>query len=134
MSKAKKKTEQVARKFFKTLSTGNLEKVRPMFHEKATWEVMATGIAGAGVHVGRDHIIDEFIGPIRGIFVPGDPKVKVTSLISDGPVVLAEARGTGTLNNGKQYNNMYAFVLKIKDGKIIHLKEYMDSHHVTTLG
>jgi len=134
MPKVEKRNEQIVRKFFKTLSTGNLEKVRPMFHQKAKWQVMATGIAGAGETVGRDNIIDNFLGPIRGTFVPGDPKVKITSLISDGPVVLAEARGTGTLKNGKQYNNMYAFVLKLKDGKIVALREYMDSAHVTTLG
>jgi len=132
MSKAKK-NEQIVRNFFKTLSTGNLEKLRPLFHEKAKWEVMATGIPGVGVHEGRDKIIDEFLGPVRGMFVEGDPKVKITGMISDGPTVLAEAHGTGSLKNGKQYDNMYAFVLKLKDGKILHLREYMDSHHVTTL-
>jgi ketosteroid isomerase-like protein len=94
---------------------------------------MATGIPGAGQSEGRDNIIDKFLAPVRGMFIPGDPKVKITALISDGPVVLAEAHGTGSLKNGKQYDNMYAFVLKVKDGQIIALREYMDSHHVTTL-
>jgi len=134
MSKAKKANEQLVRKFFKVLSTGNLERLRPMFHKNAVWKVMATGIPGAGQTVGRDNIIDKFLGPIRGQFIPGDPKVKIEALISDGPVVLAEAHGMGKLQNGKQYDNMYAFVLKVKDGQIIALREYMDSHHVTTLG
>lgn len=133
MSKAKKANEQFVRKFFKVLSTGDLEKLRPMFHKNAVWKVMATGIPGAGQTEGRDNIIDNFLGPIRGTFVPGDPKVKISALISDGPVVLAEAHGTGTLKNGKKYDNMYAFVLKVKDGQIIALREYMDSHHVTTI-
>jgi ketosteroid isomerase-like protein len=133
MSKAQKRNEQFVRKFFKTLSTGNLEKLRPMFHEKAKWQVMATGIPGAGEKTGRNAIIDEFLGPIRGMFIEGDPKVKIRSLISDGPMVLAEAHGTGSLRNGKQYDNQYAFVLELKDGKIFALREYMDSYHVSTL-
>lgn len=133
MSKAKKDNEQLVRTFFRVLSTGDLERLRHMFHKKAVWKVMATGIPGAGQTEGRDNIIDKFLGPIRGMFVPGDPKVKISALISDGPVVLAEAHGTGTMKNGKQYDNQYAFVLKVKDGQIIALREYMDSHHVTTL-
>ena len=133
MTKAKKANEQFVRKFFKVLSSGDLEKLRPMFHKKAVWKVMATGIPGAGQMEGRDNIIDKLLGQIGGTCVPGDPKVKINALISDGPVVLAEAHGTGTLKNGKQYDNMYAFVLKVKDGQIIALREYMDSHHVTTI-
>jgi ketosteroid isomerase-like protein len=133
MSKAQKRNEQFVRKFFKTLSTGNLERLRPMFHEKASWKVMATGIPGAGETIGRDNIIDKFLAPVRGMFVDGDPKVEIRALISDGPMVVAEAHGTGSMKNGKQYDNQYAFVLKMKDGKILALREYMDSHHVTTL-
>ena len=133
MAKVERRNEQFVRKFFKTLSTGNLEKLRPMFHEKAVWKVMATGIPGAGQMVGRDNIIDKFLGPIRGAFVEGDPKVKVLALVSSGPMVVAEAHGTGSMKNGKQYNNMYCFVLKVKDDKILALREYMDSAHVTTL-
>jgi len=133
MSKAEKHNEQFVRKFFKTLSTGNLEKLRPMFHQKAVWKVMATGIPGAGQTEGRDNIIDKFLGPIRGAFVDGDPKVKVLSLVASGPMVVAEAHGTGSMKNGKQYDNKYCFVLKVKDDKILALREYMDSAHVLTL-
>jgi ketosteroid isomerase-like protein len=45
--------EKLVRTFFETLSTGDLERVRPMLHEDATWTVMATGIPGAGEKKGR---------------------------------------------------------------------------------
>jgi len=67
------------------------------------------------------------------MFVPGDPKVRVEHLISRGPVVAAEARGTGHFKNGKEYLNHYAFVIEIRDDKVFTLNEYMDSYYVSTL-
>ena len=133
MSEIEKRNEQIVRSFFETLSTGNLERVRALLHEQATWAVMATGIPGAGEKKGRNPIIDEFLGPVRGLFVDGDPKVTVERLICQGPAVVAEARGIGRLKNGKKYDNHYAFVIEIKDDKIFALREYMDSYHVSTL-
>lgn len=125
--------EQLVRTFFETLSAGDLEKVRPLLHPDATWSAMAQDIPGAGDHKGRDYIIDEFLAPVRGMFVPGDPKIEVKTVIGKGDLVAAETIGTGTLSNGKKYHNRYAWMIEIKDGKIFWLREYMDSHHVMTL-
>jgi ketosteroid isomerase-like protein len=133
MSEIEKRNEQIVRSFFETLSSGNLERIRSLFHEQATWAVMVTGIPGAGEKKGRNAIIDEFLGPIRGMFVDGDPKVKIERTIAQGPFVATEARGIGQLKNGKKYDNRYVFVIEIKDDKIFALREYMDSYHVSTL-
>jgi uncharacterized protein len=133
MSELEKHNEQIVRNFFDTQSSGNLEKLRLLLDEEATWTIMATGIPGAGEKKGRKAIIDEFLGPIRGMFVPGDPKIYVDRIISQGPFVAAEARGVGRFKNGKEYSNHYAFVLEIKGDKVLALREYMDSYYVSTL-
>ncbi|HXQ27032.1 MAG TPA: nuclear transport factor 2 family protein [Candidatus Acidoferrales bacterium] len=130
---AETRSERVVKRFFKTLSTGNLERLRALLHEDATWTVMGTGIPGAGEKKGRHAIIDEFLGPARGMFVPGDPKIHLDRVISKGPVVAVEARGLGRFKNGKEYNNRYAFMVEVKGDKVFALKEYMDSYHVSTL-
>lgn len=133
MVKATNKNEKFILKFLKTLSTGNLDKVRPLFHEEATWEVMSKGIPGEGTHVGHKGIIDDFLAPVRGLFEPGDPKVEVKTIISKGPIVVTETRGRGKLRNGKDYDNLYVWVYEIKDGKVYRLREYMDSHYIANL-
>ena len=133
MSELEKHNEQVVRNFFDTQSSGNLEKLRLLLDEEATWTIMATGIPGAGEKKGRKAIIDEFLGPIRGMFVPGDPKIYVDRIIAQGPFVVAEARGVGRFKNGKEYSNRYAFVLEIKGDKVLALREYMDSYYVSTV-
>ena len=133
MSEAANRNEQIVRTFFETLSAGDLERLRPLFHEQATWTGMVTGLPGAGEKKGRKEIIDDFLGPVRGIFVDGDPKVLIQHLILQGPYAAVEARGVGRLKNGKEYNNRYAFMIEIKDDKIFALREYMDSYYVSTL-
>ena len=133
MAAVENRSEQVVKAFFETLSTGDLEHLRPLLHEEVTWTVMGTGIPGAGQKKGRKAIIDDFLAPVRGMFVPGDPKIHIDRLISNGSVVAAEARGLGHFKDGREYSNRYAFVIEIKDDKVFALREYMDSYYVSTL-
>jgi uncharacterized protein len=133
MRDSEEQNERLVRTFFETLSSGDLEGLRPMLHEDATWTVMATGIPGAGEKRGRNVIIDEFLAPVRGIFEDGDPKVHVVNLISKGPLVAVETRGVGRLKSGKPYNNVYSWMIEIEAGKLRALREYMDSYYVSTL-
>jgi uncharacterized protein len=134
MGAVEKKNEKLVRSFFKTLSAGNLEKLRPLFHEEATWKVMGTGIPGEGERKGRDNIIDSFLAPVRGMFVPGDPKVHIDRLVCQGPFVVVEGRGLGTFKDGRPYSNRYAYVLELKGGKVYNFREYMDTYYVNRLG
>jgi ketosteroid isomerase-like protein len=133
MGEAESRNEKIVRHFFDTLSSGDLEKLRLLLHEDATWSIMGTGIPGAGDKKGRKEIIDVFLGPVRGMFVPGDPKVLIQHLVLQGPYAAIEAKGLGKFKNGKDYNNRYAFMLEIKDDKVFVLREYMDTYYVSTL-
>jgi uncharacterized protein len=133
MGELEDRNEKLVRTFFETLSTGDLERVRPMLHEDATWTVMASGIPGAGEKKGRNAIIDEFLAPVRGIFEDGDPKVFIVNVISKGRLVAAETRGVGRLKGGTPYNNVYSWMIEVDDGKIHALREYMDSYYVSTI-
>ncbi|HTR48854.1 MAG TPA: nuclear transport factor 2 family protein [Verrucomicrobiae bacterium] len=134
MPDVEKRNEEIVRAFFETLSAGELEKLRLLLHEDATWGIMVTGIQGAGDKHGRKEIIDDFLKPIReGLFIPANPKVVIQHLVVQGQYAAVEAKGLGKFKNGKDYNNRYAFFLEIKDDKIFHLREYMDSYYVSTL-
>jgi ketosteroid isomerase-like protein len=130
--KAKNANEQLVLDFFAVLSSGDLEVLRAFFHDKSVWHPKVKGIAGAGEHVGMA-IIDLFLAPVRGMFEPGDPKVHVTNLFSDGGTVGVESLSTGKTLDGKVYENDYAWVFHVSHGKIDRLHEYMDSHYTAKL-
>ena len=133
MVKANNENEQAYLKFFETLSSGDLEKIRATFHDDAVWQVQVKGIIGEGSHRGKKAIVDEFLAPVRGMFKPGDPKLNITSVASQGSLVIGEIEARGTFADERPYENLYVFALEIKDGKVYRLREYMDSLYVAKL-
>jgi uncharacterized protein len=56
--------------------------------------------------------------------IPEGIQFEILSLTAEGDRVVAEAQGRAKLGNGTDYNNSYAFVATVADGKIMHLNEY----------
>jgi uncharacterized protein len=133
MVKPDNENERLILRFFEVLSAGDLEAVRDLLHEEVTWKPQIRDVPGAGVHRGKKGIVDDFLRPIRGMFRPGDPKVMVDTIASKGSFVIAEARGVGKVADGRDYSNLYAWAFDLKDGKILAIREYMDSHYVINL-
>lgn len=130
---ARTESEAVALRFLQRLSAGDLETVRQMLHEDATWKPQVRSVPGAGIHRGRKAIVDDFLSPIRGLFRPGDPKVIIDSIASRDSLVMIESHSGGCLADGRPYENLYAWAIEIKDGKVHVLREYFDSHYVVEL-
>ena len=126
-------SERLVLQFLATLSAGDLEGVRQMLHEEAIWQPQMRGVPGAGIHRGRKGIVDNFLMPVRGLFRSGDPKILVDTLVSKGPLVMVESHSGGCLADGRPYENLYAWAVEVRDGKIHTLREYFDSHYVVEL-
>ena len=135
MTEAESKSEHLVRRFFEEgLNSDNLEKIRPFFHPEATWRPMTSApIPGMGTHKGRKGIVDEFLGPVRGLFVDGDPQLEITSLIGKGDLVAVETHGTGKFRNGRTYDNRYAWIVEVKDDMIFAIREYMDTAYIQSI-
>lgn len=131
--KADTESERLVLKFLAVLGAGDLEAVRLMLHDEATWTPQMRDVPGAGVHRGPKGIVDEFLAPIRGLFRPGDPQVLVDTIASKGAFVMVESHSDGYLADGRRYQNLYAWAVEVRDGKIHTLREYFDSHYVMGL-
>ena len=47
--------------------------------------------------------------------------------IAEGDRVVVPCRGEVTTKAGEDYNNSYCFVIRMRDGKMVELREYMDT-------
>jgi ketosteroid isomerase-like protein len=133
MVQADNDAERTVLEFFRILSTGDIEAIRATLHEEVTWTPQVKDIPGAGTYRGKRGVCDEFLAPVRGMFAPGDPKTTVHTIVSKGSFVMCESVGRGKLQDGRTYENRYAWALEVKDGKILTIREYMDSHYVAKL-
>src|SRR5262245_27918734 len=126
MNEAEKSRCELVREFFATLSDGDLGALRQLLHPEATWEVMRAA-PGERFSAGRDAIVDEFLAPVRGRFVAGDPKVTIHTLFASGDVVAAETHADGTMLDGSEYHNRYAWMIELDGSAVRGVREYMDT-------
>ncbi len=133
MSEAENRNEQLVKSFFETLSTGDLERVRPLLHEHATWTPMGTGIPGAGGRQGPRHDHRRVSRARARAVRRRRPEGQDEHDYFEGAAGGVRDAGHRAAENGKNYNNRYAWMIEIKDDKIFALREYMDTYHITTL-
>jgi ketosteroid isomerase-like protein len=126
MNEAEQRRCDLVRRFFTVLSDGELEALRRLLHADATWEVMRA-VPRERFCAGRDAIVDEFLAPVRGRFVHGDPKIAVRTLLAAGDVVAAETQADGTMLDGSAYHNRYAWMIELDGDLVRNVREYMDT-------
>lgn len=51
----------------------------------------------------------------------------IDEIIAEGDRVVVLGRGEVKTRAGKDYNNSYCFVLRLADGKLVELREYLDT-------
>ena len=126
MNEAEHRHCDLVSRFFTVLSDGDLETLRKLLHPDATWEVMRAA-PGERLAAGRDAIIDDFLAPVRARFVDGDPKVSVHMLFAAGDRVAAETQADGTMRDGSEYHNRYAWIIELDGDRVRSVHEYMDT-------
>jgi uncharacterized protein len=69
------------------------------------------------------------VGPFGARFARGERfrPVRVRSVLADGDTVVAIWDGRGVANDGKPYENSYAFILRMRDGEVVDGTAFFDS-------
>ena len=91
--------------------------------DDATWYVPGTN-SMSGLKTGKENI-RKFRFSGRSVFA--ELRRDIVGLYGDGDIVVMEAHAEGTLKNGAPYTNDGCVVWELKDGKVIHVREYVDT-------
>jgi ketosteroid isomerase-like protein len=77
----------------------------------------------------RQQFIDEVLTPFSGRFASGEPfrPTTIRSLHADGDTVIVVWDGRGVANDGRPYENSYAWLLKMNGGKVVDGTAFYDS-------
>ena len=122
MSDSTDNNKKLVEDFFSILSSGSQDYLDFYTEESIIWTAGENAIGGSRSK-------SEIIGFAKSILdsFPDGISFNVVNLIAENDYVAAEVEGTAMHVSGKPYNNKYHFLLKIKDNKILELKEYMDT-------
>lgn len=116
--------------WFDLIARGDAQGAFGLFTDDITYNLKGTTPV-SGFYRGMREIVEDFFTPWRKQIV-GDIVLTVDELIGDGERVVALARGKATTIHGVPYDNDYAFVFRLRDGKISEVIEYLDTAMVET--
>jgi len=122
MSSLTDENKKIAKKFFEALSTGSDKYLDFYTDDSVIWTAGDNAIGGTRT---KKEIIN-FAQNILAAF-PSGITFKITSMTAEKEKVAVEVSGEAIHASGQTYNNQYHFLLRIQDGKILELKEYMDT-------
>jgi uncharacterized protein len=120
--------KSVAFKFFERFTASDIEGALDTMTDDATWWIPGKKECSpsAGLYP-KDKIGRLFHRMINAL--KGGLKMTVVSCIAEGDHVALEVVSAGDLKNGRQYRQEYHMLLKFRHGKIMSVREYLDTQH-----
>lgn len=117
--------------FIEAMRVSDVEKLQSMITENFSWWIngKVEYLQTAGEH-DKDFFIS-FFGGGSELF-PEGAEFKVTGMVAESNKVAVEASMAAKTAMGSLYQNDYHFLFTIENGKIVRMKEYMDTYHAKT--
>ena len=85
--------------------------------------------AAAREYRGTQQFVDEVLAPFGARFAGGEPfrPVTIRGVYADGDTVVVIWDGRGVANDGRPYENSYAWIMKLDNGKVVDGTAFFDS-------
>lgn len=84
----------------------------------------------SGTYRGKEAILTDIFGPLREK-LHGRNTCLPMRIHADGDFVVVEAKGQNQLKDGRRYDNEYCFVIRMRDGQMVEITEYLDTELVS---
>ncbi len=117
--------KKLVRDFFEAGNQGRGDLMFDMMADHVRWTDIGSH-RFAGTYLGKDVVASQLFGPLMGALTAGI-RGEIDRLIAEGDMVVTQIRGTAELHDGTPYNNTYCHVIRIENGKIAEVTEYMDT-------
>ena len=120
-------TRAVVCAYVAALQRGDVDTLRASFADDATWWLRGD-LPTSGTWTGPAGIIDDFLVRMMARIDPAQPRSQqIHAVIADGDTAVAEWTTRATTRDGEPYENDYAVVFVVQDGKIVKVREYFDT-------
>ena len=123
-------TEQyktIVRDFFAALNAGDVDAIVNAYADDGCVQTMGSTLISGTFSKPE---IAASAGAIFEVF-PQGLKFEILDMVAEGEKVAVEAVSEGEHVSGQTYSNEYHFLFEFRDGKLLKLKEYMDTEMIT---
>ena len=120
---------QVVLETLEAFSAGDLATVMSRLADDVTWTFFGSH-RFSGTLRGKEALTKGLFEVVGAVLKAGI-EVRINTVTVDGDRVIVEAKGRAESNSGLAYNNDYCLVFELADGRIQHVRQYLDSELVT---
>jgi len=107
------------------LAEGNDQPFPDAMHRDIRWIWMGSGDLSRTFD-GKESVLNELWQSVK-TDIAQPFRVKANLILAEGAYVVVEGQGHNKTPSGKEYNNRYCWIMKMVEGKIVELREYMDT-------
>jgi ketosteroid isomerase-like protein len=102
--------------------------ITDVFAPDMVWRIEGHSVASREYR-GRQEFVDEVLAPFGARFADGEPfrPVTIRSIHADADSVIVVWDGRGVANDGQPYENSYAWIMRLSDGRVVDGTAFFDS-------
>ena len=121
-------TRQLIQRFVQAHEHGDVEAIRELLTDDATWHLPPS--AGVGPFTGAGQVAAALAGAAADNWLDiSTIKRTVTAIIADGDTAVSLESKTASTHRGEHYANDYCWVYTCRDGRIADVRNYTDTLH-----
>jgi uncharacterized protein len=127
MADVTESNRQTIREAFEAWQAGT-GAIADVFADDLVWRIEGHSLASRE-YASRQAFVDEVLAPFAARFAAGEPfrPVRIRSIHADGDAVVVVWDGRGVANDGKVYANSYAWIMEMRDGRVVDGTAFYDS-------
>jgi ketosteroid isomerase-like protein len=118
----------LAFEFFERFTASDIAGALDTMAEDATWWIPGKKERSPAAGLYPKEKIGRLFSRMVGALKQG-LEMRVVSCIAEGDHVALEVVSSGDLKNGREYRQEYHMLMKFRDGKIVSVREYLDTQH-----
>mgnify|MGYP001816273400 CR=1 FL=1 len=117
--------KRIVASFFAAGNQGDMDTCLGLMADDVRWTNMGS-TRFSGTFEGKQAVLEDLLGPLFGRLRNGIVS-EVEDMIAEGDRVVVLSRGTAETVDGKPYNNRYCQIMRLRNGRIVAVTEYMDT-------
>jgi uncharacterized protein len=123
--------KKIVRAFYEAGNRGDFDACFAMIADDVTWTNIGT-TSLSGTYRGKADLMENLLGPLFER-LEGGIRSEIVRLVAESDYVVAQTSGTASTKDGREYNNRYCQVIRLRDGKFVEVTEYFDTHLTGTV-
>jgi ketosteroid isomerase-like protein len=110
---------------FEQMAAGDGQPFMDVLADDVRWTVIGSS-PWSRTYSGKREIVDQLMRPLFSQFAD-QYRARAINIVAEDEVVVVEARGEVMTKAGLPYNQTYCYVLRLADGRVSELTEYLDT-------